>query len=273
MPTKTARRLYTCLAFALLVPAAPALAQYTPRSVSNPPSGEIYHIEGAIGFWFPTADIRISSESIGIPGTDIDVKKDLGVVDQHFPEFHVTLRPARKHKFRFQLIPLSYEAQHTLTRTIVFNGQEYTIGIPVKSDLEWKAYRFGYEYDFVARDWGFVGVIFEAKYTDVGATLTSPYASEFARAQGPIPAIGGIVRVYVVPSVSVTGELSGIDIPTIQDQYQAHYTELNIYGTWNANRYIGAQFGYRLLNVGYMFKEDTGHFIVDGVHFGVVARF
>ena len=273
MVIKPALRLYACLLLTLLVPAGPALAQYTPRSVSNPAIGETYHVEGAIGFWFPTADITISSESLGIPGTDIDVKKDLGIVDQNFPEFHLTLRPGRKHKFRFQLIPLSYNAQHTLTRTIVFNGQEYTIGIPVKSDLEWKAWRFGYEYDFIYRDWGFVGFILEAKYTDVNATLTSPFVSEYARAQGPIPAAGGIVRVYVVRNVSVTGELSGIDIPTIQDKYQAHYTELNIYGTWNFINNVGAQFGYRLLNVGYMFKEDTGHFIVDGVHFGVVARF
>ena len=41
------------------------------------------------------------------------------------------------------------------------------VTLPVATDLKWKAYRFGYEWDFVYRDRGFVGVVLEAKYTDV----------------------------------------------------------------------------------------------------------
>ena len=68
----------------------------------------------------------------------------------------------------------------------------------MNSSLDWKAYRFGYEYDFLYRDRCFVGFVLEAKYTDVEVDLKSPIDSECARARAPIPALGGIARVYPV---------------------------------------------------------------------------
>ena len=47
---------FVALAFVFL--AAPAQAQFQPRPISEPPTGEQYHIEGAAGFWFPTATIE-----------------------------------------------------------------------------------------------------------------------------------------------------------------------------------------------------------------------
>jgi len=82
------------------------------------------------------------------------------------------------------------------------------IGVPVNTDLEWKAYRFGYEWDFLYKDRGFAGVVLEVKYTDVNATLDSPVVgvAQFTEARAPIPAIGFIGRGYVAPNISITGE-------------------------------------------------------------------
>jgi hypothetical protein len=269
-------RLYGALAAVLILTASPALAQFKPRPVSNPATGETYHIEGAAGFWNPSADMSISSESLGIVGTTIDFKKDLGLTDTRFGEFHLVLRPARKHKFRFQLIPIDYvQKGHALMRTIVFNGQAYTIGLPVNSELDWKAYRFAYEYDFLSRDRWFAGVILDAKYTDVTATLQAPpNTNEFTHARGPIPAIGGIARFYLVPNVSLTGELTGIKIPdSVSTRYKAHYADLDIYGTVNFTNNVGAQVGYRTFDIGYKFKADTGSFVLKGLYFGLIARY
>jgi hypothetical protein len=269
-------RLYAFCALAVLAVAAPAQAQFQRRPTSDPATGERYHIEGAAGFWFPGADMAIQSESLGIPGSTIDFKKDLGLTDQHFSQVQAVLRPGRKHRFRFQFIPIKYDQEHTLTRQIVFNGQAYTVGVPVISSLQWNAYRFGYEYDFLYHDRWFAGFMFEAKYTDVRAELrVAPpgQLDEFAHARGPIPAVGGIVRVYVVPNISITGELSGIDVPTIQDKYKAHYADFDIYGTLNLINNVGVQLGYRSLDVGYRFDTDTGNFTLNGMYFGVVARY
>ena len=64
---RTAIRAYTgwFVAVAFVFAAAPAQAQFRPRPLSEPPTGENYHIEGAAGLWFPTATMMVSSESLG----------------------------------------------------------------------------------------------------------------------------------------------------------------------------------------------------------------
>jgi len=260
----------------LLCLAVPARAQYKPRPLNDPATGEQYHIEVGAGFWTPSAEMSVSSESLGIVGTTIDFKKDLGLTDQRFRAFQLILRPAKRHKFRAQAIPIKYDATNTLTRELVFNGIKYKVGLPVNSSLDWKAYRFGYEYDFVSRNRGFAGLILEAKYTDVRVQLDTPLAglSEFAHARAPIPAIGGIVRFYVMPNISITGELTGFDLPaSVSETYNAHYADIDVYGTVNLTNNIGVQAGYRSLDVGYVVETDTGSFVMRGLYFGAVLRY
>jgi hypothetical protein len=258
--------------FALLPTSA--RAQFQPRPLADPATGERYHIEAAAGFWFPSADITVASQALGIVGSTVYFKKDLGLTDQYFPEVHLELRPASRHKFRLQYIPIKYEQSGVLTREIVFNGQLYRVGLPVNSTLDWKAYRFGYEYDFISRDRGFGGFVLDFKYTDVTATLASPLVNEFTKAKAPIPAIGGIARFYPVPNISITGEVTGFSLPerAIKDK-NGHYLDVNVYGTLNFTNYVGVQVGYRSLDVGYLIDTDTGSFTLRGVFFGIVARY
>ena len=274
MVTRFPLRLYGALAIALLFVASPVAAQFTPRTLNDPATGEQFHIEGSAGFWVPTANMSIASEALGIVGSTIDFKNDLGLTDQRFSEISVVGRPARKHKLRFAYIPIEFIQESTIKRDIKFNGQLYAKGLPVNSDLLWKAYRFAYEYDFITKNRGFGGFILEAKYTDVTATLKSPIVEEFIHAKAPIPAIGGIVRVYVVPNISITGELTGVKIPdSISKEYKAHYADLDIYGTLNFTNNIGVQGGFRSIDVGYHVDSDTGSFVLKGIYFGVVARY
>lgn len=276
MMHRTAIRLYAswCVALAFVFFAAPAQAQFRPRPISEPPTGENYHIEAAAGFWFPTATMIVSSESLGIVGSTIDFKTDLGLQDKNLPDLRLVLSPSRRHKFRFEFIPIKYESQGTLKRTIIFNGQRYNLGLPVTSLLDWKAYRFAYEFDFISNNRGFAGFIVEAKYTDVTVNLASTVATEFARASAPIPAIGGIGRVYVVPNISITGEVTGFKLPeNLVVGAHAHYVDFDLYGTVNFTNNFGAQVGYRSLDVGYIVDTDTGTFKLKGIYFGVVARY
>jgi hypothetical protein len=162
----------------------------------------------------------------------------------------------------------------TLRRDVIFNGIRFPIALPVTTNLQWKAYRFGYEYDFVYRDRGFVGLLLEAKYTDVQATLLNLIDNEFVHARAPIPAIGGIGRVYVAPNISITGELSGIKLPeSINENYRAKYIDFDLYGTVNFTDNVGAQVGYRSFDVYYKVDEDQGDLVLKGLYFGGVVRF
>jgi len=128
----------------------------------------------------------------------------------------------------------------------------------------------------VSRDRGFVGLLLDAKYMDVTVNLQSPVANEFAHARAPIPALGGIVRVYVVPNISITGELTGITLPdSVMEKYdvEGHYVDFDIYGTVNLTNNFGAQIGYRSLDVGYRVKTDSGNLKLGGLYFGAVVRY
>jgi hypothetical protein len=258
----------------LCLAAAPARAQYGAKPMAEPATGESYHVEVGGYFWFPTPDIAISSEALGIIGSKIDFVTDLGIEKTRFRQLKTVLRPGRKHKLRFEYTPIAYDAVGKLKANIIFNGISYPVSLPVTTELEWKAYRFAYEYDFVYRDRGFVGVVFDAKYTDVQATLSNVLDTEFVRASAPIPTIGVIGRGYVAPNISITGELTGLGTGGLfGDDYRAHYVDFDLYGTVNFNDHVGAQVGYRSFNVFYHLKHDEGDLKLRGLYFGGAFRF
>ena len=78
---------------------------------------------------------------------------------------------------------------------------------------------------------------------------------------------------YIIPNISITGELSGIQMPDIFENYDGHYADLDIYGTFNFTKNIGAQFGYRSFDVGCSSTTTPERSWSKGVYFGVVARY
>jgi len=259
------------LAGSLAAPAA-ADAQFSRR---DPATGEVYAIEVAYGWWNPDPTITVSSESLGIPGTVIDFTTDLGIEGRRLSEFRVSLKPARKHKFKLDYIPIGYDVEgHTLTRTIVFNGQTFTPNLPINVEADWKTWRIGYEYDFIYRDRGYLGLILEAKYTRASIDFESPITAEFAEAKAPIPAIGMAGRGYLARNVSITGEVSFFKIPEAEDRdYSGHYYDFDLYATINFNRNTGVIGGWRRIDLGYTVDFDIGDLDMSGFYVMGVVRF
>jgi hypothetical protein len=272
MRTRAAAIPVFCLAFGLMA-AARADAQYgAPRS--NLATGENYRVELAGSLWSATPDIVITSEELGIPGTAIDFVDDLGIERSTFKQLKVVLRPGTKHKFRFEYTPIKYETEDSvLTRNIIFNGISFPVSLRVDSELKWRAYRFGYEWDFFYKDRGFVGLLLEAKYTDVEATLINVLDTEFVRARAPIPAIGVIGRGYVAPNISITSEFSFFKLPEFDEDYGGKYYDFDLYGTVNFSDHVGAQAGFRSFTVFYKVEDDEGDMLLKGLYFGGVVRF
>ena len=255
--------------------AVPAFAQRGFQGVfSDPATGESYRVEVGGYLWSTSPAIAITSESLGIIGSTIDFVEDFGIEDKTFRQLKITVRPGRKHKLRYEYIPISWTQEARLNRTIIFNGQRFDVSLPVLADLKWKAMRFAYEWDFVYRDRGFVGVVLEAKYTDVEASLENVLIGrEFVSARAPIPAIGIIGRGYVAANVSITGEFTGFKLPDVDEDYKGTYYDFDLYGTVNFNDNFGAQLGYRRMSVFYRVDFDEGDFKLKGLYFGGVARF
>jgi hypothetical protein len=263
-------------AIALLLLAVPAAAQYGAQPVHSGAIGDRYAIEAAAGWWNPEPDAIISSESLGIPGDDINLATDLGIAKKRIPDLKVTLRPATKHKFRFNYLPIKYSAESVVQREFVFNGQRYRIGLPVNTTADLTTFRMGYEYDFIYRDRGYLGVLLDVKYTNVDVQLDSPIGSEFASQVAPITTIGIVGRGYILPNVSITGEVSFFSIPdNLAEQIEAdgRYLDYDFYGTFNFNRYVGAQVGLRSIDVSYVKDLDSGTLNFTGLYFGAVVRY
>lgn len=270
------KRFLTCVfAIAALSAALPAKAeaQYSVPRTSERSVGETYWVEAMGGFWNPSVTGLIQSEQFGQIGTEIDFIDDLGYEKKRFTDFRAVVRPGKKHKLRVQYVPISYSSETIFRRPIVFNGQRYDVGLPVTTAFDWKVWRFSYEWDFVYREKFFVGAILEAKYAQVEAELVSPINSEFTSAKGPIPSVGGIARVYVLPNTSVTFELTGIKIPKIDDKYEAKYIDWDLYGTYNITNNFGVTAGYRVMDVMFLADRDGGEMTLKGLYFGGIARF
>jgi hypothetical protein len=279
VPASRVRASLIAAAIAVAASAGPALAQYRPLpagnyAAANNAVGEPYYVEFAFNLWNPEPNIVIASESLGIAGTDISVKADLGIEKKSTYEFRLVLRPGRKHKFRFNYIPMKYDADAVLSGDIIFNGIKFPVSTQVGTLLEWKTYRIGYEYDFLSKPRWFVGVILEAKFTDINFELNSPIGNEYARARAPIPAIGGIGRAWVTKNVSITGEFTAFALPDeIDTDYGGHYYEWDIYGMVNFTKNLGAQVGWRRQDLAYIAKDDRGDAKLEGLYFGGVVRF
>ena len=77
-------------------------------AVEDRPSASLYNVEAALCFWSAEPTLIVSSESLGIPGDDIDLTSDLGIEKKRLTELRVVLRPAhRSTSFAFTTCPSS----------------------------------------------------------------------------------------------------------------------------------------------------------------------
>jgi hypothetical protein len=262
------------------VVAAPstAVAQYRPStSFADAAIGEDYHIEAAYSWWNAQPSLIVNSESLGIIGTDIDLISDLGIQKHKLGTFDVVLRAGRKHRFKYQRLPIKYTTDaFQVSREFVFNGQRYRIGLPVTTSVDFTTHRFGYEYDFLYFRRGFFGAIVDLKYTNVDVSLDSPIGTEFISATAPIPTFGFVGRGYVLPNLAVNGEWTFFRTPeSLAEQLEgdASYTDFDINGTFNFTKNVGVKMGYRRTTVFYDVELDTGDLKFKGLYFGGVVRY
>lgn len=267
------KRLCTCAFLLVLFASVPAYAQF--NAPVPPAPGEDYHVEFGAMFWKPSPELAINTNQLAVIGNEVDFVEEFGIEDKRFREFRATLKAGRKHKIRFHYVPLSYEQDATIERQFVFGGRTFNVGVAAHADLEWKLWRFGYEWDFVSRSKGFLGLVTELKYNTVKAEISvAGISAEIAEAKAPVPAIGVIGRGYVAKNVSITGEFTGFKVPdAISEEFDATFWDFDIYSTVNLGRNVGVQAGYRSLDVEYLAEEDFGTLKMKGLYFGGVVRF
>jgi hypothetical protein len=275
----SAWRTYALLAltaFGLLVGPQAASAQFRPAA-TGAAIGEDYHIEAAYNWWNAEPTLIVNSESLEILGTDVDLVGDLGIAKKRLGKFDLVLKPSRKHRLKFQHLPISYDTDaFPVQRSFIFNGQFYNVGLPVTTSVDFTTLSFGYEYDFLYFPRGFLGASINMKLTTVDVDLQSPIGSEFFKQAAPIPAFGFAGRAYVTPNLAIDGEFQFFRIPeSLEEQLDGDgsYNDFDIHGTYNFNKYIGAQLGWKKTTLFYQAEFDSGDLKFKGLYFGGVVRY
>jgi hypothetical protein len=213
----THRKLYSALsgmvAFASL--SAAAFSQTTEKE-----DFDAYKLRVDAGWYYsnPTGSIQGASDT-----DSIDLNKDLGF--SSYPTFSgkVDWKFTRKNHFYVTIIPLNTSRQTVLTRTFTFQGQTFTAGLAANSSLNTLAVAPGYQYDFIRRKRGHLGIALQfdlfdttAKINVAAQTTGDGVHHNAVSASGsllaPIPVAGPDFRFYLTdsPRVFVQGNVLGM---------------------------------------------------------------
>jgi hypothetical protein len=233
-------------------------------------NAEDYNFELEGRYWKPKLDSTIKIVD-GDIGTDIKLVDDLGFEEKKdFGEARGQVKFFGKHKFNFSYLPLKWDGDTTLTRTIEFDGQTYTAGTRTQSKLEMKMFKGGYEYDLIAGKYGFLGFTIDVLLADTFVQLKAPALAldEKYDATVPIPLIGINTRWTIVKWVSLTAKVSGLPMGGLGYILDADGS-LDI----NPVKYVGISVGYRFLRMDLEYDDNKADFRLDGPFAALKVRF
>ena len=200
-------------------------AQYKPRPMNDPATGENVPHRRRRRLLVPDRRHRRRQRGSGRSGTHRHADRPQARSRPDRPAASrcssCTLRPARSHKFRFQYIPINYTQTTTLnTRHRLQRAALLASACRSTRRSTGRRTASATSSTSSSKNRGFAGFILEAKYTDVQrARSPARSLSEFAqRARRRFRRIGGIGRFYVVPNISITGEVTGFKLPDSIDK-------------------------------------------------------
>ena len=272
-------------------PATPAPAAAKPAEPIAPSVliiGEEYHAEIQLGamFTMPSAVMYSDTENITttsgtttitttVTGTNIDFKKQLGLANQVFPEAHLTIRLVPKHKLFGDYIPLFYKQTAMLTSDIAFNGQTYLAGQTVESTMHWNEWKIGYEFDPLTVARGYLGGIVAVSSLNLSGATANTAQSGTASVNILMPGLGAAARYYLASKLSMTGQGIFFDLPGSATSTHGHMTQIEGYLTFNVNKRIGVQGGYRYFDTAHVWGSplNTGSMTIGGPFVGGTAHF
>ena len=172
-------------------------------------------------FWFNTHPSG-SLEGAGRNGV-IDFQKDLSLGSYATFSGKLDWKFTRKNHFYFAASPFDRTRSIVLNRTVTFQGNTFDAGLSAVGDLNVLSFAFGYQYDFIRRKRGHLGLALQFDLFDVNGTLKTAaqvsngafHAASTSRGslRAPIPVAGPDLRLYLLPHSSrlfVTGNVLGM---------------------------------------------------------------
>ncbi len=190
-----------------------------------------------------------ASGTIQASGTPINLVSDLGVQQQK-PTFYgkLVIKPARKHRIVIEGTPFRLSGTNTLTRTVTYRGQTFTVNQTLDSKADLNYAFVGYQYDLVSRPAGHLGFSVGGAYLDAAGTILAVQTSITATKSITLglPLAGAEFRIFPIPGhqwIDVDGGIRGMGLGSY-----GHYLEAGAnLGVW-LGRHFAVQAGYRGVN-------------------------
>jgi hypothetical protein len=181
---------------------------------------------------------------------------DRDVAFQNYSTFSgkIDWKFTRKNHLYFAVTPFNHTRQFVASRTIVFQGQTFDLGVAASAQLQVNAYAPGYQYDIIRRKRGHLGIQVQLNLFDIfgsvsaaaqvvnGTPLVAHRAEGSLRA--PLPVAGPDVRFYLLPHSSrlyVTGNLLGMYF----FGYGNFLSTIDTLGL-TVNKHLGIRAGYQM---------------------------
>jgi hypothetical protein len=226
--------------------------------------------EVGIRYWITDLSSRARVSGGLLEGTEFDVKNDLGLEDRRFADFTFAGRVAPSHKVRFEYFQTDYSGDRNLTRTIIFEGQQYDVNTRVVSDFDLKHLRVGYAWQFIHNEKVRFGPLVELRGLWLDAMLAAPSegVSEAREFSAPFPSFGGDLDVFAHPRANVFATVSGTPETRFGHLFDADFG-VNLFPLNN----VGVTVGYRYLDVKGKDDDDFATVKIKGPFVGATFRF
>lgn len=196
-----------------------SLSTVAVSQVSEKEDFDIYHLRIGAGWFYshPSGNVQGSNDT-----GSIDLNKDLGF--NTYPTFSgkVDWKFTRKNHLYVTVIPFDTSRQTVLNRTFTFQGQTFTAGLTTSSSLNTLLVAPGYQYDFIRRRRGHLGLALQMDLfnttakIDAAAQVIGGVQQKAVSASGsllaPIPVAGPDFRLYLTdsPRLFVQGNVLGM---------------------------------------------------------------
>jgi acyl-coenzyme A thioesterase PaaI-like protein len=240
----------------LMFQGAGALLAADPR-VANGNDFENFRVEVTGSAWLVNSGGTIHAGGVATradvaSGTAIDLVTDLGV-KQRQPTFygHLVLKPGRKHRIVIEGTPIRLNGTNTVNRTVVYQGQTFTVGQTLQSSADVNYFFVGYQYDVVSAPAGHLGFSVGGAYLNATGTIHGLQSGLVATKSETIgmPLAGAEGRVFVIPGrklLEIDGGVRGMAFGGY-----GHYVEGTITG--------GIGFGPLTFQAGYRAESADLH--------------
>lgn len=197
-----------CLLSALIVP---SVAHAQTKTEEFDIYSQKWQLDASWWFSSPTGFFR-SANNTGF----IDISSDLNFGDYSTFSGYADWRFKPKHHLLLRVSPVVSTQTTTLTHQIEFQGVTYTIGTAITADIRSLSFTPGYQWDFMKRKQGYLGLRADATLIDTNASLQSsslngnlPPRSASGGLFAVMPIIGGQGRWYPMQNSKRIG-LDGI---------------------------------------------------------------